>query len=101
MKLKSKTQIRPEVRQKVLDRDSFDGCPCCIVCGKALLYGAELHHYIERSRGGMGIEENLITLCTECHRKVHDNSKYQDYIREYLKNQYKDWSEEILIWSKF
>lgn len=82
------TDISPEVRKKVLARDSWDGCPCCILCGKPLMQGAHLHHVIERSRGGKGTEDNLVTLCFNCHSRYHNTydpamrAFFEDYLEE-------------------
>ena len=54
-------------REAVLNRDNY----ICQVCGKkhTLL---EVHHIIWRSRGGSDDEDNLITLCHDCHSKIHE-----------------------------
>ena len=102
MKLKDLTHIPKEVRDRVYERDSFDGWVCCAYCGQPKsAYGTpniEQHHYIERSRGGLGIEENLICLCKVCHTKVHKgDTDIQNFIREYLSEHYDGWSEDALI----
>ncbi len=53
-------------REAILHRDSYT----CQLCGKkhTLL---EVHHIIWRSRGGSDDEDNLITLCHDCHDKIH------------------------------
>ena len=55
----------------ISERDSIDGWPCCVFCGAAA--PSELAwsnaHYIARSQGGLGIEQNGLTLCPICHRK--------------------------------
>ena len=53
-------------RKAVLHRDNYT-CQCC---GKKNC-GLEVHHIIYRSNGGNNDETNLITLCKECHKKVH------------------------------
>ena len=99
MKMKDATAITPEVRVKVYKRDSWDECPCCIVCGKPY---PQVHHYIERSRGGLGIEENLVCLCADCHKKLH-NEQYAsmtEFVANYLRNQYPGWDEIKLVKEK-
>ena len=99
MKLKDLTQISKETRDKVYQRDSYDDCPCCIYCGKPKY--VQVHHYIERSRGGLGIEENLVCLCAECHTKIHKGDYLiQEYIRAYLSDLYDGWDENSLIAKK-
>lgn len=96
MKLKDLTHISQEVRDRVYERDSYEDWPCCIFCGRPR--GIEVHHFIERSRGGKGVEENLVCLCKKCHTKVHQgDTELQNFIREYLSSHYEDWNEETLI----
>ena len=96
MKLKDLTHVSQDVREKVYERDSYDGWPCCIFCGHPR--GIEVHHFIERSRGGRGIEENLVCLCKKCHTKIHQgDTDIQNYIRSYLSEHYEDWDEQSLI----
>lgn len=90
------TEITPSVRNMVYERDSYDDHPCCVWCGNPYV---EVHHYIERSRGGKGIEENLVCLCKRCHARLHDTAdeEIKGFIRDYLKEQYDGWNEEALI----
>lgn len=53
-------------REAVLHRDNYT-CQCC---GKKNCR-LEVHHIKFRSNGGTDDEENLITLCENCHRGVH------------------------------
>jgi 5-methylcytosine-specific restriction endonuclease McrA len=62
-------------------------------------------HYISRAKGGLGIEQNVVTLCIKCHHdydngsKRHENAKK---IKEYLKSLYGEkWKEENLIYNKW
>lgn len=91
------TEITRQVRKRVYERDSWDGAPCCIYCGSS--YYVEIHHLVERSRGGLGVEENLVCLCAYCHRKLHDteDGEIKGFIREYLSNHYENWNEENQI----
>lgn len=96
MNLKDLTHIPKEVRDRVYERDSYDGCPCCVWCGRPKY--VQVHHFIERSRGGMGKEENLVCLCAKCHTAIHQgDTDIQNYIRGYLSERYDGWSEETLI----
>ena len=48
------------VRDAVYSRDN----KCCIICGSP---NAKANaHYIPRSHGGLGIEQNIVTLCLAC-----------------------------------
>ena len=53
-------------REAVLHRDNYT-CQCC---GKKNCR-LDVHHIIFRSNGGTDDENNLITLCKDCHKKVH------------------------------
>ena len=53
-------------REAVLHRDKYT-CQCC---GKKNCR-LEVHHIKFRSDGGTDDEENLITLCEDCHKGVH------------------------------
>ena len=83
------TEIKPEVRRVVLERDSANGCPCCIYCGRPLLRGGHLHHVVSRGAGGQGTEKNLVTLCPTCHSSLHKgNSDIKEYCKAYLDHIY-------------
>jgi len=43
----------------------------CRVCRSTL--GVQVHHIVYRSRGGDHSTENLVCLCFNCHRDVHDH----------------------------
>lgn len=53
-------------RAAILDRDKYT----CQYCG-AKNTRFEVHHIKYRSQGGTDDEANLITLCEDCHHKVH------------------------------
>ena len=50
------------------------------------------------------MEQNLVLLCPVCHADYDNGSKrkdYGDYIRNYLKWHYTDWSEKDLVYDKW
>ncbi len=53
------------LRQQVLRRDSWR----CQFCGA--LANLEVHHKQFRSHSGQDSEQNLITLCSQCHAGIH------------------------------
>lgn len=53
-------------KEAVLNRDSYT----CQICG-AKNTRLEVHHIVYRSKGGTNDEDNLITLCESCHKKIH------------------------------
>jgi 5-methylcytosine-specific restriction endonuclease McrA len=50
---------------EVLKRDGWR----CQYCGAS--YRLEVHHIRSRGRLGDDIDENLITLCADCHSDIH------------------------------
>lgn len=54
-------------REAILHRDNYT----CQVCGKKHTR-LEVHHIVFRSQGGTDDENNLITLCEDCHAGIHD-----------------------------
>ncbi len=54
-----------ELHRQVLKRDSWR----CQWCGARK--NLQVHHLQFRSWSGDDAEENLITLCVDCHRRVH------------------------------
>ena len=56
-------------REAVLHRDNYT-CQCC---GKKNCQ-LQTHHIIFRSRGGSDDENNMITLCKECHKGIHSGT---------------------------
>ncbi len=54
------------VKQYVLHRDGYT----CKKCGQANCK-LEVHHILFRSNGGSDSPDNLITLCSSCHEKLH------------------------------
>ena len=58
------------VKAMVRARDHYT-CQCCGKKG----CGLEVHHIVYRSNGGSDDPDNLITLCENCHKKVHNGMK--------------------------
>lgn len=84
----AKNDIPKAVREKVLERDSYDGCPCCIWCGHPSPggRGLHLHHVVRRSQLGASVPENLVTLCFKCHMDLHSGDKeIQEYVKDYVR----------------
>lgn len=110
MSLKSKrakaTDIPMSVKQKVWERDMGR----CVVCGNNYNVMPNAH-YISRAKGGLGIEQNIVTLCTnftknQCHHKYDNGTKeehdrIQEKIKKYLKSKYPDWNKDDLIYKKY
>ncbi len=69
-----------DMRRRVFQRDGWR----CQLCGS--MSGVEVHHTEYRSQGGSDCEENLITLCSECHNLVHRRSSVASPPREFFCN---------------
>ena len=89
-------EIPVGVKNAVSERDGG----ACVWCAER---GEPNAHYIPRSQGGKGIEENTLTLCWKCHLR-YDQSEHRAemgaFFKEYLKSKYPDWSEKNLIYKK-
>jgi 5-methylcytosine-specific restriction endonuclease McrA len=102
MRYKSKRakacDITQAVKCKVWERDQER----CIFCGNP--YAMPNAHFISRAHGGLGIEENVLTLCNDCHRRYDqttDRKQMREFFKSYLQSKYKGWSEENLTYKKF
>lgn len=90
--------IPAPVKRAVYERDAGR----CVYCLKPGLPEA---HYIPRSRGGLGIEENVLTLCRACHDRFDHGTRFEregmrEFFREYLMSQYPEWNEDNLTYRK-
>ncbi len=59
------TDAYHRLHQEILKRDGWR----CQACGS--LRGLEVHHIQRRSQSGDDSEDNLITVCSDCHRAIH------------------------------
>lgn len=96
--IKKFTSIKKDVWQEVIERDSSQ----CIFCG--CRSNLQIAHYISRARLGLGIPENLVTLCINCHYqydngKLHKSSK--EKIENYLRSKYPNWDKKELTYKKW
>lgn len=89
--------IKPKVKETVRQRDGGR----CVICRSPGLPNA---HYIPRSHGGLGVEQNIVTLCPACHMAYDNGAKrkeYKELISRYLRSRYKNWNEVDLIYDKW
>ena len=95
-------EIPLSVKRAVAERDSVDGHPCCIWCGKPAPVSNPLAfsnaHYISRGQGGLGIEENVLTLDWECHLR-YDQSGERNGMRNFFKSYLKFMDEVFTAFS--
>ena len=90
-------QISPKVKKIVYERDG-GLCIFCKGCGDPVC------HFVSRGQGGLGIEENIICACAECHRMMDQTTnrdRMKSIAREYLKSKYPNWNEEELYYKKW
>lgn len=99
--------IPPAVKREVAERDSVENWPCCIYCGRPAPTDNPTAfsnaHYIPRSQGGLGIVENILTLCPICHRLYDATDKREGMkrlFRHYLQVKHKGWRESTLVYQK-
>lgn len=90
--------IDTDTKRIVFERDGG----ICVWCGRR---GIPEAHFIPRSKGGLGIPENILTLCRPCHDRYDNGSRrgrelMRDRFREYLKERYPEWDETKLIYRK-
>lgn len=86
------------VKMDVYQRDNRR----CVYCGRP---GNPEAHFIPRSKGGLGIPENIVTLCRDCHRMFdqgirEEREGMREYLKEYLQSKYPEWDEKKLIYHK-
>lgn len=100
-RVKSKRSKACDISKSVKDKVWVRDKEMCIICGNA--NAMPNAHFIRRSQGGLGIEENVVTLCQRCHHEF-DNGKntrlYTEKVESYLKSKYKHWSKEDLYYKK-
>lgn len=97
--------ISEETKNIVWDRDG-GRCVFCRITGDYTGYPAFPEaHYIPRSKSGLGIPENVLTLCRPHHYMFDRGSaatrtKMRNKFAEYLKHFYPDWDEKNLVYHK-
>ena len=101
--MKSKRSKACDMTQKVKKIASERDHKCCVLCGSNMAMPNA--HYIPRSKGGLGVEENVVTLCLNCHHKLDQSSQRKEMlslIRTYLSAYYGDkWDEDKLVYHKY
>ena len=89
--------ISKAVKDKVFQRDGGR----CILCGS---YDAMPNsHYLSRAKSGLGIEQNIVTMCIECHHDFDNTTKraeLKELVRAYLDVHYPDFRDDRRIYKK-
>ena len=89
--------ISKSVKDAVWERDGGR----CIICGS---YNASPNsHYIKRSQGGLGIEENITTMCIRCHDDFDGKKRALliPLVEAYLSEKYDGWDKNTLVYKKW
>ena len=92
--------ILMSVKKKVWERDNF----CCVICGRSGYGVMPNSHYISRQNGGLGIEQNIVTMCMQCHRDYDFSTKrneVKEVVKSYLQSKYEHWNEKDLTYKKY
>ena len=99
-KLTKATEIPMKVKRIVWERDDHK----CIFCGQTVPLNCANSHVIKRSQLGIGIPENVVTACVECHDKYDfgtNSNVMKEKAIEYLKRFYNELSEEKVKYKKY
>ncbi|RDU22866.1 hypothetical protein [Anaerosacchariphilus polymeriproducens] len=103
-------QFSKATMNKIADRDE-----CCIFCKIGYRMDKidsfqqqilSIAHYINKSQGGLGIEENGVLICQYHHHNLDNGceslrSEMLGIIEEYLKGFYPGWKLENLKYKKY
>ena len=78
------------IKSYIRKRDNYT-CQCCNKHIKDLKnINLQVHHIKPKSQGGTDVPSNLITLCEQCHKRIHEylkqNKKIRFKIKEYKEN---------------
>lgn len=96
-------------REKIHKRDN----ETCLFCrlgyhmsSQAGIGDLQIAHFVARSQGGMGVEQNGALLCIYHHQMLDNGNlgnrhEMETLFREYLKSFYPDWSEDSLKYNKW
>lgn len=100
------TAIPASVKAAVFERDGGS----CILCGKP---GAPHCHVIRRSSGGLGVKQNIVTLCSRCHYAfdegrflksmppgLQSREEIKTFIYAYMERHYLGWTPESVTYHK-
>lgn len=100
-----------ETAERIVERDGY-GCIFCRMnyhtgCKSQMLMEIpDIMHYINKSQGGKGIEQNGVLGC-RYHHGLLDNGhlglrpEMLGIMKEHLMQQYPDWDERKLVYKKY
>ncbi|MBR5377174.1 MAG: hypothetical protein IK139_07830 [Lachnospiraceae bacterium] len=110
-KATKKLQFSQKEREKIYNRDNH----LCIFCRigyhmeSTTKMGYQLDgimHYIPRSQGGLGIEQNGALGCHYHHQLMDNGNKglrkeMREFMAGYLEGMYPGWNEKELVYNKW
>jgi len=64
---------KPSVNPKINKKAFKNAQGCCRLCGETNQAILDVHRILPGAEGGKYTKLNSVTLCSNCHRKVHDN----------------------------
>lgn len=99
-------QFNPKVRRRIIERDGG-----CVFCGMAYhlppepQYIFDIMHIVNRSQGGLGIEENGVVGCRYHHIMLDNGNQGRreemlSLIEGYMTKRYPGWDKRKLIYKK-
>lgn len=90
-----------KVREAIKERDG--GCIFCKMYGYSGFPPTQIMHYVARSQGGRGVEQNGALGCALHHQQL-DNGKngltMKEDFKNYLQSLYEGWNEKDLVYRK-
>lgn len=90
--------ITKDVKEIVWQRDGER----CIFCGTH--EAMPNAHIVPRSKGGLGVANNIVTLCMKCHFEMDQTEKRGEMLeraKEYIRQFDPEWTEESVTYSKY
>ena len=94
-----KTSIPTDVKRRVWSRDHER----CIFCRRWVTWHNACAHVVNRSQGGLGVDENIITACPICHNEMDngkDSASYRNAAIRYMQELYEGWTRESVTFKK-
>lgn len=91
------TDINNGVRERVKERDRHR----CIFCFRR--NALQIAHIIPRSKGGLGVEKNLVCACQSCHFDMDYTSKRELMLKvakEHIRRFHGSFDENEVIYRK-
>lgn len=89
--------IPKSVKERVWARDGGK----CIICNNHRAMPNS--HVVRRSQGGLGVEENIVTMCMCCHSMYDqyiDRENMENFIEKYMRSHYPNWDRKNLVYKK-